>query len=46
MRLARVMNHATQQRAEAAAVLTIAGRSPGDLDVLDFSEAGAGSGPG
>lgn len=44
--LAHVMNHGTQHRAEAAALLTTAGRSPGDLCMLDYSEALAGAGPG
>jgi uncharacterized damage-inducible protein DinB len=37
--LAHVMNHGTQHRSEAAALLTEAGRSPGDLDMMDYAEA-------
>lgn len=34
--LLHVFNHGTQHRSEAAALLTRAGASPGDLDLLDF----------
>jgi uncharacterized damage-inducible protein DinB len=38
--MVHVVNHATQHRAEAAEALTMAGRSPGDLDLLDFFREG------
>jgi len=41
--LVHVVNHGTQHRAEAAALLTAEGRSPGELDLVNYSEEQAGS---
>jgi uncharacterized damage-inducible protein DinB len=41
--LVHVMNHGTQHRAEAAALLTASDRSPGDLDMIDYAEELAGA---
>jgi uncharacterized damage-inducible protein DinB len=41
--LVHVVNHGTQHRAEAAALLTGLDRSPGELDLSNYVEEGAGS---
>ncbi|HJP90122.1 MAG TPA: DinB family protein [Candidatus Limnocylindrales bacterium] len=37
--LVHLANHGTQHRSEAALLLTHAGRSPGDLDLIDYAES-------
>jgi len=42
--LVHVVNHGTQHRAEAAALLTAEGRPPGELDLFDYAEEQADGG--
>lgn len=44
--LVHVVNHGTQHRAEAAALLTEEGRSPGELDLIDYAEEETDGGRG
>jgi uncharacterized damage-inducible protein DinB len=44
--LVHVVNHGTQHRAEAAALLTDEGRSPGELDLINYAEEQAEVGSG
>jgi uncharacterized damage-inducible protein DinB len=42
--LVHVVNHGTQHRSEAAALLTAEGRSPGELDLINYAEEQAARG--
>ena len=35
--MVQLVNHGTQHRSEAAVILTAAGASPGDLDIVRFN---------
>jgi uncharacterized damage-inducible protein DinB len=43
--LVHVVNHGTQHRAEAAALLTAEGRSPGEIDLIYYAEEMAAKEP-
>ncbi len=43
--LVHVVNHGTQHRAEAAVLLTAKGRSPGELDLMNYAGEQAGAVP-
>ena len=42
--LMHIVSHAAQQQADAATLLTLAGRSPGDIGYLEYLRIGAGNG--
>ena len=44
--LVHVVNHGTQHRAEPALLLTAEGRSPGELDLVNYAEEQSGGGGG